>query len=81
MESGAAFFVKLSADHLEQRHKVYNDYLMALEQFDVEFLPETPPVCTVRLRRKLVQLMQAFILPHQPINLQQLTQLCDKESL
>ncbi len=32
---------------------MYDDYLAAFTQFEVEFLPETPPASTARHRREL----------------------------
>ncbi len=39
-------------DQAERHQKAYDDYLVALEQFEIGFLPELPPVCTARLRRE-----------------------------
>ncbi len=37
-------------NQLVERQKVYDAYLAAFEQFEIEFPPETPPASTARSR-------------------------------
>ncbi len=46
------FLATCPETNLVERQKAYDNYLAAFTQFEVDFLPETPPASTARCRRE-----------------------------